>query len=750
MKLTTQNTIFGLLSLLLCFAYGQAAAQNQCQHVKAGETPTGIDATSWASIQKQMQLGKYKAYPDDQGGYASANLAQGFQISYQADGSTTLTPRDGDRDFRVATRLVGIGYADITPLTAPQSLKQADLPTGSQVTYIWNDHLTEWWTNTEQGLEQWFAIAHAPEGRAAGQPLRVRMALATDMQVSLQANRLALQKGNTTLHYDKLKVWDATGKALPADMRFYPPMGGRGAYAELHIADAGATYPLTIDPTWTQQAYLKASNTGAGDVFGWSVAISGETIVVGAWGEASNATGVNGNQADNSAASSGAAYVFVRSGGVWTQQAYLKASNTGAGDEFGCSVAISGETIVVGARYEDSNATGVNGNQADNSALEAGAAYVFVRSGGVWTQQAYLKASNTGVGEYGVDEYFGDYFGFSVAISGETIVVGAHYEGSNATGVNGNQADNSAPEAGAAYVFVRSGGVWTQQAYLKASNTGVGDEFGFSVAISGETIVVGARREASNATGVNGNQADNSAAGSGAAYVFVRSGGVWTQQAYLKASNTGAGEYFGSSVAISGETIVVGAVGEDSNATGVNGNAADNSAADAGAAYVFVRSGGVWTQQAYLKASNTGAGDLFGWSVAISGETIVVGAHFEDSNATGVHGNQADNSAHQAGAAYVFTVAVPTDIEDEALATSVHLYPTPTSGILTLELAGGLVLRHAEARVLNTQGATVAVYSYEKMEGTTQLDFTALPAGAYVLQVKAGDKTVQKRFLKLQ
>src|SRR5262249_49575291 len=146
--------------------------------------------------------------------------------------------------------------------------------------------------------------------------------------------------------------------------------------------------------------------------------------------------------------------------------------------------------------------------------------------------------------------------------------------------------------------------VWSQQAYLKASNTGGGDEFGISVAVSGDTVVVGARFEASNATGVNGNQADNSASQSGAAYVFTRSGGVWSQQAYLKASNTEACDRFGWSVAVSGDTVVVGALGESSNATGVNGNQADNSACGSGAASVFPPSGGVWSQQAYLKASN--------------------------------------------------------------------------------------------------------------------------------------------------
>ena len=131
-----------------------------------------------------------------------------------------------------------------------------------------------------------------------------------------------------------------------------------------------------------------------------------------------------------------------------------------------------------------------------------------------------------------------------------------------------------------------------------------------------------------------------------------------TQEAYLKASNTDAGDYFGYSVAISGDTIVVGAIVEDSSATGVNGNQDDNSASDAGAAYVFQRSGSTWSQQAYLKASNTDASDYFGVSVAISGDTIVVGASGEGSSATGVNGNQDDNSASAAGAAYVFSSPV--------------------------------------------------------------------------------------------
>ncbi len=637
----TKISLVCSLSFLLFLAYGQASAQSQ--QIKQGETPKGIHASEWASIQKQMEMGKYKAYPQTDGSYASANLAHGLQIAYAKNGNTTLTPRNCNQaDYHVAMRLEGIGYQQLSPLAKPIALTKEDLGAtkGSKVTYQWNANLREWWVNDEQGLEQWFSLQEAPKGRIANTPLHLRMALQTDMQISQLNNRLQLQKGNTTLQYDKLKVWDATGKEISAEMRYT-----QEGYVDFYIKEASATYPLIIDPIITQQAYLKASNTGSGDGFGWAVAISGETIVVGAPLEDSNATGVNGDQSNNNLGDSGAAYVFIRNGTTWTQQAFLKPSNNpGSGDRLGWSVAISGETIIVGAPNEDSNATGMNGDGSNNNATNSGAAYVFGRIGTIWAQQGYMKASNTGSE---------DQFGYSVGISGETIAVGAAFEWSNATGVNGDQNNNSAGASGAAYIFLRNGTTWSQQAYLKASDNGGADDwFGFSIAISGETVLVGAIREASNATGVNGNQTDNSASQAGAVYVFVRNGTTWTQQAYLKASNTGANDTFGKSVAISGDIAIVGADGEDSNATGVNGNQADNSAGDSGAAYIFVRSGTTWTQQAYLKASN--AGGSFGESVAISGEMAVVGADLEASNATGSGGNETDISAGGAGAAYVF------------------------------------------------------------------------------------------------
>ncbi len=404
--------------------------------------------------------------------------------------------------------------------------------------------------------------------------------------------------------------------------------------------DSGAVYVYTRDGSgvWSQQAYIKASNTDAEDVFGWSVALSGDTLAVGAQGEKSATTGIDGDQSDNSATEAGAVYVYTRDGaGVWSQQAYLKASNTDAGDNFGVLVALSGDRLVVGAFKEASAATGIDGDQSDNSANDSGAVYVYTRDGsGVWSQQAYVKASNTDAA---------DLFAFSVALSGDTLAVGAIHEKSAATGIDGDQSDNSAIFAGAGYVYTRDGaGVWSQQAYLKASNTDAdhGGVFGSSIALSGNTLVVGASNEYSAASGIDGDQGDNSAEHAGAAYVFTRDGtGIWSQQAYIKASNTDAEDFFGRSVALSGDTLAVGSWYEASATSGIDGDQSDNNAIRAGAVYVYTRDGaGVWSQQAYIKASNTDAEDLFGRLVALSGDTLVVSARGEDSAATGIDGDQ--------------------------------------------------------------------------------------------------------------
>jgi trimeric autotransporter adhesin len=434
--------------------------------------------------------------------------------------------------------------------------------------------------------------------------------------------------------------------------------GVDGDPSDTSAPGSGAVHVYALgDAGWAHAAYLKASTPRANAAFGQAVAVSadGRTLVVGAPHESSAATGVNGDESDASAPSAGAAYVFVRVGASWAQQAYLKASNTDPFDRFGAAVAISadGDRLAVGAFLEDSAATGVDGDESDDSAGSSGAVYVFTRVAGVWVQEAYLKASNTRAGHE---------FGRAMALSddGRTLAVGAPREDSPATGVNGDEDAAGAFQAGAVYVFVLGASGWQQQAYVKASNTGAGDEFGAAVAVSGdgELMAVGAPAEASATTGIDGDQGDDSAIGAGAVYVFGRAGGDWTQQAYVKASNTETDDGFGGSVALSrdGTALAVGGKYERSAASGVGGDQADNAAFDAGAAYTFRSLAGTWSQEAYVKASNTREDIYFGTALALDGDggTLAVGAPDESGAATGVGGDQDDQSADGAGAVYLY------------------------------------------------------------------------------------------------
>ena len=400
--------------------------------------------------------------------------------------------------------------------------------------------------------------------------------------------------------------------------------------------DQGSAYVFVRSGTaWSQQRKLTASDGAADDDFGSSVSISGDTAVIGA---DKDDVETNMNQ--------GSAYIFVRSGTTWSQQQQLTASDGGELEYFGCDVAISGDTAVVGTRLDN---VGANSYQSS--------AYVFVRSGTTWSQQQKLTAS---------DGAAGDQFGYSVSISGGTVVVGAPFDN---VGANTDQ--------GSAYVFVRSGTAWSQQRKLTASDGAAHDYSGFSVSISGDTVVIGAYLDDV------GTKTDQ-----GSAYVFVRSGTAWSQQQKLTASDGAASDVFGNSVAISGDTIIVGAVHDDVGTNRDQGSAyifcslcsnwsqeakkvaADGAAndqfgfsvsisgdtavigaylddvganSDQGSVYVFVRSGTAWSLQQQLTASDGAASDQFGYSVSISGDTIVVGAPFDD---VGANGDQ--------GTAYVF------------------------------------------------------------------------------------------------
>jgi len=407
---------------------------------------------------------------------------------------------------------------------------------------------------------------------------------------------------------------------------------------------ASQTYQVDVTrgaATLAQVAYVKASNTEMDDSFGRAIAVSGDTLVVGATGEDSTATGVDGDETNNDTANSGAVYVFRNTGGTWAQEAYLKASNGRGGDNFGGSLALSGDTLAIAARGDDRDSAG----SPSPGKTSSGAVYIFQRTGTTWAEEAYLKAAVPGVR---------DYFGTVVGLDGDLLAVGALGESSASRGIDGDETNDAQTDAGAAYLFRRTGTTWAQEVYVKASNTRAGDGFGTSVAVSGDVLAVGAWREDSNAVGVGGDESNDSSSASGAVYVFRRTTGTWAQEAYVKASNTGTGHNFGMTVALVGDTLAVGAPHESSGATGIGGDESDTSSYQSGAVYVFRRTGGTWAQEAYVKASNTGREDNFGDSLALSGDSLVVGALREQSNATGVNGNQSDDSADRSGAAYLF------------------------------------------------------------------------------------------------
>jgi hypothetical protein len=510
---------------------------------------------------------------------------------------------------------------------------------GARLELVRGDGLVEWFENTGRGVQHGFDVATRPAGDGL---VTVELAVLGETVPVVDADERGAAfvdaQGRVHWTYRGLVAFDRDGDLLPARMV------ANGATLTLEVDDTSADYPITIDPV-AQEAYLKASNTDAGDQFGYAVAIDGDTAVVGAPNESSNAIGVGGNDADDSSPLSGAAYVFERVNGAWTQQAYLKASNSANGLQFAQAVAIDGDLIAVGSKKDPSGTAGVGATHGGGSIAQSGAVILFERSGGTWSQIAFIKSSNPGAS---------DSFGQSVALDGDTLVVGAHLEDSAATGVGGDQSDNTANDAGAVYVFTRTAGVWSQQAYLKASNTDAGDFFGFDVDIDGDTLVVGTPNEAAATTGVNGNQSDDSSFLAGASYVFVRNGGAWSQQAYLKASNTGSQDRFGWSVAVSGDRVAVGAHQEDSTATGINGNQFNEAGVNAGAVYVYTRTGVTWSQEAYLKPAAPPLGDRFGQALDLEGSRLVIGAPHESSGGSGPYANQLDNSAVNAGAVYVF------------------------------------------------------------------------------------------------
>src|ERR1700730_10538984 len=462
------------------------------------------------------------------GGYLGMSHDQKLNAWFGDDGITVRpTVATKEPSWTMGMQLKAYGYGNelrAAPAIIGRSAKE------NRVEYR-RDHacLIEWYENLAAGIEQGFTLTERPDFTSKStekQPLRLALGISGDLRARLldQQSEIELidQHGTRVMNYGKLAAKDANGKALAVRME----INEEGKEVVLVVEDREALYPIVIDPLmWTEQFILRGTDGGQGELFGRSVAISGNTAVVGA----PHDSYYNGTP--------GIAYVFVRTGRTWLQQDVLRTNDTGfQGGKFGFNVAISGNTIVVGAQFMDIQ----HGN---GFAQAQGAAYVYVRTGTAWSLQTRLTAD---------DRQPLQFFGRAVAISGDTIIVGP-------------------------YIFVRTGAGWVQQQKLTQSDAQQSDSLASAVAISGDTAIVNGGREMIPTPPLE-------TSGVGAVYVYVRNNGIWTEQQKITQGDRILGDMFGSTIAISGDTII---------ASLYNGrNRLEHPTRHA--AYVFTRTGGTW------------------------------------------------------------------------------------------------------------------------------------------------------------
>lgn len=754
---------------------------------------------------------------DANGSVRADNPRHGLAGEVGSTGTLVVAPAagEGEPGWSVALSLDAVGRTGSTR-PAPAVTGKPNV-TGGVARHRRGDGLEEWFANGPLGFEHGFELAAPPAdspdlGRDASRPVTLKLSVAGDLvpAPSARPDTLSLRTadGDDRLHYGALVAWDADGRVLPSQLKT------DGASILLEIDDRGARYPLVVDPLvwvhdqkltqssagtsndqlgwsvsvsgdtavvgahgndengvdagaayvyvrspagWTQQQKITPSDAEAEDYFGYAVALDGDTMLVGAYGDDDGgdaagavyvfvhssgawieqqklvpasaqsedyfgiAVGLRGDRAvvgasgdDEGGSMAGAAYVFERTGGSWQQDAKLTASDGSAQDQFGVAVSIDGTTTIVGAHGDDDQGsmsgsayvfehTGSDWGQvaklaasdgasldrfgaavsiwgdsavvgaylANPSGADSGAAYVFSRTSGSWTEEQKLTPH---------DGATQSYFGTSVSIHGDTVLVGA----------NGD--DEAGTDAGGAYLFRRDAGVWTEHAKVVAADGAQNDIFGVAVALDAQSAVVGATGDddtgsASGAAYMLGRDqggpdawgeeakvvardgvareylgyavavdADTAVAAgygasdaglqTGAVYVFERNGTGWQTSARLTAEGGAAEDRFGFALAVSGDTVVVGAYQND------------DVDAEAGSAYVFERSGGTWVQRAKLLASDATLGDRFGVSVAIDGDTILVGAHGED------------DGGSSTGAVYVFSRSGADWVETQRLKAS--------------------------------------------------------------------------------
>ena len=510
---------------------------------------------------------------------------------------------------------------------------------------------------------------------------------------------------------------------------------------------------------WDEIIKVAASDRAAEDYFGNSVAVSGDYAVVGTPFEDEDASG--GNTMNDA----GSAYIFYNNAGTWEEVQKITASDRAVDDWFGSSVAISGDYVVVGAYYEDEDASG------GNTMEMAGSVYIFYNNSGTWEEVQKITASDRAAGDlFGVsvavsgdyavvgavcesedvsggntlnwagsayifyntgstweevqkivasDRAVDDWFGYSVAVSGDYILVGVLYEDEDASG--GNTMSN----AGSAYIFYNDTGTWEEVQKITASDRAVDDWFGVSVSVSGDYAVVGACHESEDASG------GNTINWAGSAYIFYNNSGTWEQLQKIVASDRAAEDFFGSSVAVSGDFAVVGAVYENEDASG------GNTMSDAGSAYIFYNIGSTWDEVQKITASDRAVDDWFGYSVAVSGEYAVVAAPKEDEDASG--GNFLDG----AGSVYIFSNAAGNLLKHIVNSSEVLLFPNPTRGTINIKYINSCIQKITISDLI---GKTL-IEKTEIQQNET-IDLSNFETGIYIICIQTDKEIFTTKIVK--
>jgi uncharacterized protein (TIGR03437 family) len=511
------------------------------------------DSLQAAMEQARLSVSRETATPLGRWAWRAPNPSAGYD-AYITEAGVSIAVNDKSV---VSLHLRSLGYG-----AALQGVGAGEVNGDKQSITIQRNDVREWFVNTPDGLEHGFTLDEPLAGaRQKDLPLRLALQVGEGWQALADEDgaRVFLRnEAGQVVEYGKLVARDARGLNLMARLTVADEQ------VVIEVEDYDAQYPLTIDPLFTMQRRFIAFDGRSLDLFGYAVALDGDTAIIGAPGADISTIGGEGT-----------AYIFVRSftasGAAWAQQARLIAADAMSGDTFGISVALDGDTALVGATHAE----------PDSFFPSRGGAYIFVRNGSTWTQQQKLNPAD---GATGVR------FGAAVALHGNTALVGAPE----------HKLPGTSAATGAAFVFTRSGTQWTQQSRLRANDAATADRFGEAVALDADTALIGAP---SDDVGTNGDQ--------GSAYLFTRNGATWTQQPRLNHFDPGTSDHFGNAVALAGHTAMIGAplYGDD----------------DRGKVFIFRPHATGWSQSSATESPQPVAGGHFGVSVALSGDLAVVG-----------------------------------------------------------------------------------------------------------------------------